>query len=743
MKKKWPIAAVILCGLVAAVPYYNADRWGPSVRQGLEAALGRKVEIGAVRINLFTGLGFSVRKVVIHERPEVSAEPFAYVDDLVVRLRLLSLLAGKLEISAIRLNKPHVNLMRRSDGGWNVQQLLAPPSGTSGSGTPGESTALPELEVRRGRLNFKIDGRKSEYYFTGADIDLAAVSDGTFDLFFVGEMARTDRVARGFGRLTAQGRLRNGDSGPRLSLDLQLEPSALQELSQLAGVRDIGVHGVVTSRATLSGPLHELEIAGQLELKELHHWTQPPRSAGVEVSYTGSFRPTEQALKLTTDPKRVLRMEVEASRLLDQARWRVDATAEGLSLEPLAEWLRPPGADFDGMTLAGSVAGTFHAADDAKSAGTAAVTGLVWEWGEANQLSSEQMELRWADGSLKLPNGVLQLDGAPLQMECGWRLGTPAFECKGASKGHDVTRLQRWMKALGLRATWVEDLTAGQLRGTLAVAQDESSPLSWRGQLELRNAELRLPEFAQPARIAAAGIVWQQDRLVVPALQFQLGGIAAKGSYRYEAGTARPHRMRVETETVEAAALEALIAPLWRGTSFLRRALGMGEETPPPAGAELELSAGRAGALEAVRATLWREKDRITIPAFRALWRGGTVQATGGVRLGGDADIKGSLTGARWEGGSVNADWRMTGRGGVRLAGTILWDGPAMDSGKADFRWESAGRLSLGGVEGTWAGHRIPGDVSGEESGPLLVDLGGDERLRIVPKPLSVAVERE
>ena len=47
--------------------------------KALPTALGRKVDIGAVRLHVLTGPGFSVRNVVIHEDPAFSPEPFAYV----------------------------------------------------------------------------------------------------------------------------------------------------------------------------------------------------------------------------------------------------------------------------------------------------------------------------------------------------------------------------------------------------------------------------------------------------------------------------------------------------------------------------------------------------------------------------------------------------------------------------------------------------------------------------------------
>jgi hypothetical protein len=738
MKKTLLWVVVGLAVLAGGAPFWNADRFGPRIRAGLEGALGRKVEIGAVRLHLLTGPGFSVRKVVIHERPEISAEPFAYVDDLVVRVRLLSLLRGRLEFSSLRLDKPHVNLMRRADGAWNLKALLVPPPTTGGAGGDGgERAPLPELEVRRGRLNFKIDNRKSVYYFTGADIDVAAAGEGNFDIWFVGEMARTDRMARGVGRVTAQGRLRDSEAEPKIDLDVQLERSAVQELAQLAGVRDIGVHGVVTSRARVSGPPSGMEIKGELKLSELHHWTQPPRDAAVSVSYAGSLEMGAQRLRLETDAGQPVRVKLGLEQFLTQGHWTVEAEAAGLKLEPMGEWLRPPGSDFDGMRLAGSLDGKWRAAHDAGVTGTAALAGLEWTWGEENRLTAEKLEAEWKDGELRLAPATVQLDGQPLQVDCAWRSAGLAWECHGGSRGHEMKRLQRWMKALGLRAAWVEGLTGGTLRGALTVGQEGVGALQWRGQLELRNGELPVPELGVPVKLAAATVLWQQERLTVPAMRASAGGLEWNGSYRYEAGAGRPHRLMVEMEELGVEGLEKLLGPTGKGTGLLSRALGM-EEARESEGAELELRAKRAGALENVRATVWREGPKVTLRAVTADWRGGKVTGAGVARLGGEAEMAGKVTGVRWEGGVVEAEWKAGGRGRLRWTGKASLTGGPVEMASGSFVYDG-GKVTLTGVEGQVGGRRVTGRVaaSGEE---LLVELGEGVRMRVSQRPFAVTL---
>ena len=719
MKRKLLWAALALAVALGGAPFLKADRFGPNIKAGLENALGRKVDIGAVRLHLLTGPGFSVRKVVIHERPEISAEPFAYVDDLVVRIRLLSLLSGKLEFSSLRLDKPHVNLMRQADGGWNVKALLAPPPATASAGAqPG--APMPELEVRRGRLNFKIDDHKSAYYFTDTDIDFSAVGDGNFDIWFVGEMARTDRMARGLGRVTARGRLRDTGGEPKLNLDVQLERSALQELAQLVGPRDLGVHGAIKSRAEVSGPVSNLQIKGQLDLTELHHWTQPPRAAAVNVAYTGTLQLGTETLRLETDPKRPLHAKIAADRFLTQPAWSAEVAAESLSLTPMAEWLRPPGADFTGMKLAGTLDGSWRVANAIPASGTAKLTGLDWSWGDNSKLEATELLAEWKDGVVRLAPAKLELDGQPLQVDCDWTLTNPAWECRGSSKGHDVKRLQRWMKALGLRAEWVEDLTAGQLRGTLAVAQQGMDSPQWKGQLELRSAELAVPELAIPVKIAAASVVWQQQRLVMPTLRASAGALNWSGSYRYEVDAPRPHRLVIDADTVEIADLEKALGPLTKGTGILSRALGIGGDRHESGAAEIEVKARRIGILENVRATLWREGEKVTISALTGDWRTGKLRATGTVRLGADADVTGKFTGLQYEGGVAETDFKLTGRTRLTISGTAKLTGGPAESMTATYKWDSPAKLSVSSAEATIEGRKLQGRLL---ESPLRLDF--------------------
>jgi hypothetical protein len=111
---------------------------------------------------------------------------------------------------------------------------------------------------------------------------------------------------------------------------------------------------------------------------------------------------------------------VDLEKFLTQPHWRVEATAEGLGLEPMAEWLRPPGSDFSGMKLAGVLNGQLARTSETAAVGSLSLTGLDWKWGEENRLEAAQLDAVWGDGVIRLAPAALELDGQTLQAECDW-----------------------------------------------------------------------------------------------------------------------------------------------------------------------------------------------------------------------------------------------------------------------------------------------------------------------------------
>ena len=116
------VLAIII--LAAVVPFLiDVNRYRPQIEEQLQAALGRKVQIGNVRLALFSG-GINVEKIAIGEDPAFGSNPFVTARSLDVGVQIFPLLFSKsLRIDSITLRQPQVRLLKNAAGKWNFSML--------------------------------------------------------------------------------------------------------------------------------------------------------------------------------------------------------------------------------------------------------------------------------------------------------------------------------------------------------------------------------------------------------------------------------------------------------------------------------------------------------------------------------------------------------------------------------------------------------------------------------------------
>ncbi len=143
------LVAIFLVVVLAAVPFFidlnrYRDRWLPV----FESAVGRRVEVGTIQLTLMTGLGARIDGLVIHDVPSAGLEPMLRVDSVLVRVRFLPLLRGRLEVGRVTLIRPQLRLVRDPA---EVMNVLAEASGTApaspASGVPASRTAVAALSL--------------------------------------------------------------------------------------------------------------------------------------------------------------------------------------------------------------------------------------------------------------------------------------------------------------------------------------------------------------------------------------------------------------------------------------------------------------------------------------------------------------------------------------------------------------------------------------------------------------------
>ena len=369
----WPkillYALVLLLGAAYYVPKISAARFREPIQAGLEAALGRQVEIGEVAFRLLPVPGFTISEVKIGEDPSIGQEPTAYIKTLRGRPRFSSLLGGPLEFASVDLEDTSVNLTRvEAPGGfnqnnavhWNFSSLLRPKL----------LAAFPSVHMSGGRVNFKFGDTKAVFYLLNTDVDLwpPAKADGPWTLRVNAEPARTDRPAHGFGSFVARGEWQPEKA--LVTLDVNLEKSELGDMVTLFRGQESDLHGHIWGSAHLAGPLTRLGLAGHVMLDDIHGWNQtPPGGSAWPVVLSGAINVSGQAIDIraTTGGKQPpLDVRYRVTNYLGTPHWGLTALFSQLSVAPLVAIARnlglglpPPNPDWGGMVRENAAAINF------------------------------------------------------------------------------------------------------------------------------------------------------------------------------------------------------------------------------------------------------------------------------------------------------------------------------------------------------------------------------------------------
>jgi translocation and assembly module TamB len=156
--RSWWKYLLIACGagwvlLGAATRYVTTDSFQALLRRRMVAELervtGGRVELGGFHTVPFR-LEVDVRNLTIHGREQPGEIPYAHVDRLVARMKLISVLGAEFGFRSLVLDRPVVHIITYPDGTTNQP---APKPGAMDARTHLErlfSFSISELEVRHG-----------------------------------------------------------------------------------------------------------------------------------------------------------------------------------------------------------------------------------------------------------------------------------------------------------------------------------------------------------------------------------------------------------------------------------------------------------------------------------------------------------------------------------------------------------------------------------------------------------------
>lgn len=576
----WVTAALAVLAVV--IPYLPADLLRPSIERALERGLGRKVEIGGVQLTLLPGPvprpGFTLKEVTIHEDPRAGIEPLAYVESLGASVRVWSLFQRRLEFSGLNLGDATINLVKTDAGPWNFQFLW-------GSGTA-DSKRIPAIRMRAGRVNFKFGDTKSVFYFNDADLDVAPSDDGSVELRFGGAPSRTDRSTQEFGRFFVRGAA--APQSQRLDFKVELERSSLEETLRWMDPRGFGVHGTVALEAELSGAPGHLDVAGQIQLADVHRLDLVPNEVGgLKLGFGGTLDLRGERLDLQTSADRngspvVIRFR--SWDFLKSPHWDAGADLHQVPLATLLAICRHMGATLpDRLAAEGAVSGSVTYNEPQGMQGRLVLRDASLSVPDETPVEAPVATVDIAGRSMTLERASVHIgEKQSAELEGSYDLDEPrSLDLKITTRGLSVAS----MRSFGLEAIPLLGQTPqGTWRGW---ARYEGG--DWSGESELQNARIAVYGLAEPLVIRSASVSLNGNRVAVSRLQAKAGAVAFTGSYRWEAGSepsdkARPDKFDLKIEEADAGELARLFAPaLLRERGFLARTFRLGASAPVPA----------------------------------------------------------------------------------------------------------------------------------------------------------------
>jgi len=761
----WCVLVLLILGLAA--PYFSVEQYAYRLQGSLERSLGRKVELGGVHFSLFNGPGFSIGRVVIHEDPSIGIEPAAYIEEpgsVIVRPSIWSLLGGRFEIASISLDEASINLVKSGPasewGRWNFASLIS----------PSVIRTAPAIHVRNGRIHFKFGDVKSVFYLTETDLDVTPARGGDWKLSLEGRPARSDRPAQGLGSFRLDGRW-YGALG-RAEMDLAIDRSGLGEVTALWSGEDAGVHGTLTSRIHLAGPLNNLGITGRLDVSDIHRWDMlPGNGRGWPLNLSGRLDLIGQQIELHStsagNAPLPLSVHFRATEYLSQPHWAVALNWNRFPVTAVSELARHMGAPVPAkLQIEGTVDGAIGYSGAGSLQGGFAFHDTVLTVPDSPPVRFEQAHVIFDHGHARLsPALVRGGDHDEARLEADWGLDDAVLDLQISTDGMKVPSLRAQVALANVPG--LDQVTDGSWSGGLRYHRDAKQAV-WTGRIALTDAAIPLAGLAQPLEISKAQLQIDGSHLTVDHLRGHAGPLDFTGDYRYEPAAARPHRIHLHGGAWDCAQLEALFLPtLRRSTNLLARTLGRPMLTDWLRQRNVDgtvqvdklLLAGQE--IHNLRARLLWDVGRVQLENLQAALDDAALTGRLDVNLRGSRptyNLTARLKGIDWQGGKIDAEGAIASFGtGFQLLGNLsgegTFSGTAVDlgsfgiarnvSGAYTMAWGQAGpRLKLTNVTVRTEDDTFTARTATLEDGKFAASLsGGGREMRLSGTLAKLRVE--
>ena len=278
------IAAVVFVPVVADIPRVQALIAGSASQ-----TIGRPVRFSAIVVRPLPLPSVELKGLEIGDDPRFGAAPFLKLEKGTLRLGLLALLAGRVEVSRVILTQPSITLLQDAGGHWNIATLgagadarsgsaRAPRAGSGGTAGSGPGVGGPgvagtvlgsRIRIDRGVVSYALRGGIVGKYRI-EDLNLKLKSSGT-QVTAAGDLRVRPgdlrvRIARGSLALPAA---RTPLLDSAVQADVSLDGKDVGALMEAAVGPAPAVAGAITGTLVVTGSLGAPRVAGKVELPGL------------------------------------------------------------------------------------------------------------------------------------------------------------------------------------------------------------------------------------------------------------------------------------------------------------------------------------------------------------------------------------------------------------------------------------------------------------------------------------------
>ena len=566
LRRPVPVLALLLLALCVLRPGVNGLR--KRIVSSVSLALGRKVDVERVRLELLPQPGFDLVNFVVHDDPTLSAEPILRADEVTAVLRLRSLLRGRMEIGRLSLKEPSLNLVRGGNGHWNIESLIERAAHTQAAPTrntlPERRPVFPYIQANNGRINFKIGLEKKSYSLTDADFALWLESDNQWGMRMTAQPVRTDFNLTDTGTLRVSGTWQRSPSLAEtpLKFTLRWDRAQMGELTKLLYGEDMGWRGSVMVAADFYGRPADLKVQVRSSVDDFRRYDiVTERSLRLATSCEAHYSSVEHTLTgltcLSPIGQGLMTVEGRIGSSTGPGTFDLNIEEKNVPAQALVELARRvEGGLPEDLSAAGTVTANFSVA-------SSPAPGQALRWSGSGL--AEDLVLRLADDSAELalgsvpfglhpmttsePGGGDSIEQAhsaiglalgPLTLSLGKQslvvvegLATPsAYRLTMQGEG-SIPRLLETAQIAGLQVPRVTAEGTAKFNLVLAGKWSAHAPSRATGTAQLRSIRAQMPGLTGAVDIRSADLVLDNDTVHANRILASAAGSNWEGSLSF------------------------------------------------------------------------------------------------------------------------------------------------------------------------------------------------------------------